>query len=99
MSLLGNIYLKQDKLKEAEPLYKRSLEIRRERLAPGHADIAQALSDYARLLRRLKREDEAEAMYQEAISIMAKMEAGTGQFLAMSSESADIDDDGDIESS
>ncbi|MBS1999797.1 MAG: hypothetical protein JSS86_25930 [Cyanobacteria bacterium SZAS LIN-2] len=63
--------------------------MRKARLEPGHADIAQSLSDYAKLLRRLKREDEAEAMYQEAIGIMAKMETSTGQFTAVAGDLVD----------
>ena len=74
LSLLATIYVRQDKLAESEPLIKRALEIRRQHLSSDHPDVAQTLSDYAKLLRKMQREQEAEIMYKEALLILSKIE-------------------------
>lgn len=41
----------QGRYSEAEPLYRRSLDIRERSLGPEHPDVAQSLNDQAELLR------------------------------------------------
>lgn len=80
LSLLSTIYGKQDKIQECEPLLKRSLEIRRATLSPEHPEVAHSLAEYAKILKKLGREEEAESMYKEALAILAKLEAAHEEF-------------------
>ena len=61
----------EGKLQEAERLYTRSLAIREKALGPGHQDVAESLENYASLLRKLQRNDEAAAMESRARQIRA----------------------------
>lgn len=75
LSLLATIYIKQDKLVESEPLLSRALQLRKTTLSAEHPEVAQTLAEYAKLLRKLGREEEAESMYKDALAILAKLEA------------------------
>ena len=46
----------------AEPLYQRAFDIREKALGPEHPDALRVLEDYAGLLRKMSREDEADAL-------------------------------------
>jgi len=54
---------------EAEPLYVRSLEIRKNALGGNHPDVAQSLRDLALLLWRTGRSQEAIPLQEKAIAI------------------------------
>ncbi len=71
---LALLYQDQGKYTEAEPLYERSLAIREKALGPEHPDVAASLENYAALLRRTARADEAERMEAPAKAIRAKSE-------------------------
>jgi tetratricopeptide (TPR) repeat protein len=65
---LGNLHWIQGDLDAAEPFLRRTLAERRERLAPDHPLVAEALNDLAACLEDLGRLDEAERYYREALA-------------------------------
>ena len=73
-SILSNIYMKQERLPESESLIRRSFELRKSVLAGDDPDLAQTLSDYAKLLRKMQRPQEAEEMYKQSLSILSRLE-------------------------
>ena len=54
---------------EAEPLLKRSLDIREAQLGPDHPDTAQSLNNLAALYELIGRYDDAEALFQRSLDI------------------------------
>jgi hypothetical protein len=50
------------KYEEAEPLYERALDIHEKALGPEHPDTITVLENYAALLRKMSREDEADEL-------------------------------------
>ena len=56
------------KLKQAESLYRQSLELRRKARAPQPADIAQSMNFLANLLEEQDRHAEAEPLYRECLA-------------------------------
>jgi tetratricopeptide (TPR) repeat protein len=75
---LAVLYVALGKDAAAEPLLKHSIEIK-ERGGGTNAALLDDLESYAQLLRRLKREPEAQAMAQRANTIRAKVTATVGQ--------------------
>jgi tetratricopeptide (TPR) repeat protein len=71
---LAAIYQAQGNYTEAEPLYRRSLEILEMALGPEHPNVPKALDNYAEQLRETGRADEAAEMAARAKSIRAKYE-------------------------
>ena len=63
---MATLYRLQGKYAEAEPLYKRSLAILEKALGPDHPHIAKSLENYAALLRKTGRGNEALAMETRA---------------------------------
>ena len=59
---------------EAEPLYQRALAIYENALGPEHPYVATTLENYAALLRKTARVDEAERFEARAKAIRAKTE-------------------------
>ena len=57
---------------EAESLYQRSLTIREKALGPEHPSVANSLENYAALLRKTKRNAEADRLEKRAKAIRAK---------------------------
>jgi Tfp pilus assembly protein PilF len=57
---------------EAEPLFKRSLEISEKSLGPDHPDVAGNLNNLGELFRHQGRDAEAEPLYKRAIAIVEK---------------------------
>jgi len=53
----------------AEPLFRRAIEIRESQLGPDHWTVAESLEEYAKLLRRLGRNGQAEAAEARALAI------------------------------
>ncbi len=62
----------QGKYEEAEPLYKRSLEITEKSLGPDHPDVATALGNLAELYRQQGRYEEAEPLYKRVLDIFQR---------------------------
>ncbi len=48
---LADLYQKQGRYADAEPLYKRALAIREKALGPNHPDVASSLNNLAELYR------------------------------------------------
>ncbi len=69
---LAELYRAQGKYAGAEPLYKRALAIWEKALGPDHPHVAQSLENYAVLLRKTGRGDEAAKMEARAKAIRAK---------------------------
>jgi len=69
---LANLYREQDKYVEAEPLYRRSLAIKEQTLAPDHPSIMDTLENYATLLQQIQRTEEAAQFEKRAWAIQAK---------------------------
>lgn len=72
LNTLAGILFQQGKFADCEPLLGRALKLRQQKLGSEHPDIADNLRDYAKLLRKLQREEEAEFMYAQAKAIMRK---------------------------
>ena len=69
---LAQLYLRQHRYAQAEPLYKRALAIWEKTLRPDHPQIGDTLEEYTQLLRETKRTSEAEAMMARATEILAR---------------------------
>jgi tetratricopeptide (TPR) repeat protein len=69
---LGTIEYKLEKHKEAEEIMLRVVSIRRESLDEDHEDIGRALADYAKVLKKLGKDESAEAIYKKAREILKK---------------------------
>ncbi len=67
-----NALYAQGRYAEAEPLYRRSLEIREKALGPEHPNVATSLNIYAALLRATGRNAEADKMESRAKAIRGK---------------------------
>jgi len=71
---LAAVYWSQGRLAEAEPLFQRSLRIFGQVLGEMHPNVATVLENYADLLQRLERNDEAEALEARAATIRERLE-------------------------
>jgi len=69
---LGTIQYKLDKHKDAEEIMLKVVSIRREALEEDHEDIGRALADYAKVLKKLGKDESAEAIYKKAREILKK---------------------------
>ncbi|HEY9772979.1 MAG TPA: tetratricopeptide repeat protein [Planktothrix sp.] len=72
LTFLANIYLRQAKHAECEPLLNQALKIREQALPSDHMEIADTLFDLARLCRKTNRLEDSERMYLRAKEILAK---------------------------
>jgi tetratricopeptide (TPR) repeat protein len=64
-------YLDQGRYDEAEPLYKRAIAIREKALGYKHPDLLMVLTNYADLLRKMSRGDEAARLDARVVEIRA----------------------------
>jgi len=67
----AQLYYRQGKYAEAEPLFRRSLTINEKALGPKHPHVATGLEHYAVLLRKMNREAKAAKLEVRAIAIRA----------------------------
>lgn len=74
---LAVFYKAQKRYAEAEPLYQRAMAIFEQSLGPRHPNVAICLDNYAELLRKTKRMDEARAMEARARAIRRGLETLT----------------------
>ena len=70
---LAVLYDSQGKLTEAEPLYRRALEIRERVLGPDHPDTALSLNNLAVLYQVQGKLTEAEPLYRRALEIRERV--------------------------
>lgn len=69
---LASVYFLQQKYTQAEPLFKRALAINEKILGPNAPNVASCLENYAELLDKTNRQDEAAKLQARARSIRAK---------------------------
>jgi hypothetical protein len=62
----------QGKYHDCEPLLERALKVKQEKLGSEHPEVADNLRDYAKLLKKLGRDADAERVYSQAKAILAK---------------------------
>jgi tetratricopeptide (TPR) repeat protein len=67
---LAGLYYSQGRYAEAEPLYRRSLQIREQQLGAEHPDTATSLNNLALLYRSQGRYAEAEPLYRRSLEIL-----------------------------
>jgi tetratricopeptide (TPR) repeat protein len=72
LSNLANLYQSQGIYAEAEPRYKRALEITEKALGPDHPDVAATLNNLAKLYRSLGKYAEAEPLCKRSLEITEK---------------------------
>ena len=68
----SGVLYQQGKYAEAEPLARKAVTLREQALGPEHPELAKSLEEYALVLRKLKREAEADAAEARAKAIRAK---------------------------
>jgi tetratricopeptide (TPR) repeat protein len=73
LNMAGRAYNEAGRYSEAEPLYKRSLQIREKVLGPEHPDVAASLNNLALLYRDQGRYPEAEPLYKRSLEIVEKV--------------------------
>ena len=69
---LAGLYDSQGKYAKAEPLYQGALAIYKKALGPEHPGVATCLKNYASLLRKMDRSQEAGQLEARAQAIRAK---------------------------
>ncbi len=69
---LANLYREMGRYAEAEPLFRRSLEINEKQLGADHPNVAQSLNNLAALYREMGRYAEAEPLYRRSLEIKEK---------------------------
>ncbi len=72
------MYEKLGRVPDAENSYRKALTILEETKGPGHADVATILMNYAGLLRRNKRKNEARHLEDRATAILASHQPPAG---------------------
>lgn len=73
---LANLYSDQRQYEQAQPLYQQALRILEKTLGPEHVALSDVLEDYATLLRRMKRTDEAGEVRKREQAIRMKYAQG-----------------------
>ncbi|MBI4532583.1 MAG: tetratricopeptide repeat protein [Candidatus Melainabacteria bacterium] len=68
LEALGEFYMKQGKYDKAEPLYKRAVENREQRMGSHHSGVSPSLSNLGDLYTAMGRYDEAEKLFKRAIA-------------------------------
>ena len=69
---LGLLHVAQGHYAQAEPLYRRALTIRERAWGSDHPDLTRGLEEYAAVLRKLRREDDAAKLESRAMAIRAR---------------------------
>jgi len=69
---LAQLYGKQGRYAEAEPIYQRALAIREKALGREHPDVAHSLNRLAKLYQAQGEYAKAEPLYQRALAIREK---------------------------
>ncbi len=72
LHILAEIYQKQEKYTQAEPLYKRALAIHEKDLGEDHPDVAVTLGNLAKCSEEMGKPQEAERYGMRAMQIRSK---------------------------
>ena len=67
---LGSLYLKLNRLDEAESALHRSIQIRRHNLGPSHPDVGNNMGTLAQIYALQGQDARAEAMARQAVAIL-----------------------------
>jgi tetratricopeptide (TPR) repeat protein len=73
LNTLAMIYTNQNNFKQAEPAFQRALSISLQSLGPEHPTTLKILINYARMLRKARRNTKAEEMEARAEAIRVKL--------------------------
>ncbi|MDZ7751767.1 MAG: tetratricopeptide repeat protein [Gammaproteobacteria bacterium] len=71
---LGALYVKANRLEDADRVYQRSLQMRRKALGEHHPQLAQSLANIAFLRRAQDLPTEAEELYRQAIAMWERLD-------------------------
>jgi tetratricopeptide (TPR) repeat protein len=74
---LAELYKKEARYADSEPLYKRALAIREKVLGPDHPDVAQSLNNLADLYSAQGRHADAEPLYKRALASTPERKGST----------------------
>lgn len=69
---LANCYRQQGKFTDAEPLYKRALELKTKQVGPFSNELVSIMENYAKMLRASGREQDAAKLDEKARVIFSK---------------------------
>jgi CHAT domain-containing protein len=78
LKALGDLYVNQDRYREAESHLQQALEIDEKALGPDHPDVASILLGLTELYQKQGRHSEAEPLVDRAVSIMDRVRVGPG---------------------
>jgi tetratricopeptide (TPR) repeat protein len=77
---LGLCYAAQGRYQDAELVYHRSLTIAEQSFGPAHQDVAVILADYATVLRKLRKKNEARSLEKQARVLRARDRESPSRF-------------------
>ncbi len=69
LNVIGDVQRDQGRFAEAEATYRRALDLRERVLGPSATGVAETLTNYAELLRKMGRTTEADRMAARAAAI------------------------------
>ena len=69
MNNLAALYNSQEKYTEAEPLYKKSLMIKRKTLGNEHPEVSELMDKLGKLYKAQSKYVEAESIYKQSLKI------------------------------
>jgi len=72
LTSLAGLQFQQGVFDKAEPLLSKALQLRESHLGPNSVELADSLRDYAKLLKKLGRLEEAEKHYMRAKVLLGK---------------------------
>jgi tetratricopeptide (TPR) repeat protein len=72
LNALANCYRQQGRFAEAEPLYKRALEVKTAQVGPFSSELIPIYENYAKMLRASGKEQEAGKLDRKAQAIFSK---------------------------
>jgi tetratricopeptide (TPR) repeat protein len=72
LNTLSQIYFQQGKFEQCQPVLDRAVRLKQQVLGEDHVDMADYYRDYARLMRKINRNEEAEQYYNKAKLILGK---------------------------
>jgi len=73
LNTLSQIYFQQSKFEQCQPVLDRAVRLKQQVLGEDHVDMADYYRDYARLMRKINRSEEAEQYYNKAKLILGKV--------------------------
>ncbi|MFC1662162.1 protein kinase [Gemmatimonadota bacterium] len=75
MDAMGRAYLALGRFEKAEPLFRSTLEIRRDLFGNSRLEVAQSINNYASVIHETEDYEAAEPLYREAIALFLELDA------------------------